>query len=138
MKLRTLIFAALCCQLAACGGDQRNAVVAGPPIAGLNLNGLWYCTEFGDMRLTQQGNLVTGSYEDPRGPDHNGTLRGNIEGDLIHMVWIKPGNPLAAIMSQQGKGWLRISQDGHKLDGMWGYGDQTDDGGPWHAEKSQF
>ncbi len=113
-------------------------IVPGPTIPSLNLSGKWYSREFGDMQLVQQGKAVTGSYEDPRGPDHNGTVRGTIEGDLLRIEWIKAGNAAAAIMPARGRGYLRISRDATKLDGKWGFDDDDSGGGPWRAEKSSF
>ncbi len=138
MRTLALAFALGCAAFAGCGGEQVNQVVPGPAIANLNLTGFWYCTEFGDMRLTQEGKQVSGTWEDRRGKDHNGTVRGTIQGDIIWVNWLKPGNPLAAIQPIQGKGYLRITNGGRELHGMWGFDDSQDDGGPWNAEKSQF
>ncbi len=114
-------------------------VKPGPAIPDLNLSGKWYSREFGDMELVQQGkNLVTGRYEDPRGPDHNGTLRGTIEGDILWIEWIKPGNAVAAIFPARGRGWLRISRDQKVMEGRWGFDDDNANGGGWKAEKSSF
>jgi len=124
--------------LAGCGPAQTNMPMPGPPIAGLNLNGKWYSDEFGDMMLIQDKNGLRGTYEDPRGPDHNGRFQGIVQGDLITVEWIKPGNPVAAIMPVRGKGWLRITQAGKRLEGQWGYDESLDDGGKWTAEKSAY
>lgn len=122
-----------------CGGTQeRPEVKPGPPIPGLKLSGKWYSQEFGDMQLVHTGKTVTGTYEDPRGPDHNGTVRGEIIGDLVRMEWIKPGNPVAAIMPVRGKGWLRIKKGGGIMEGRWGYDNSDSDGGVWTAEKSIY
>ncbi len=121
-----------------CGPAQTNQPIPGPPIAGLNLSGKWYSDEFGDMQVIQDKNGVRGTYEDPRGPDHNGRFTGIVQGDLINIEWIKPGNPVAAVMPVRGKGWLRILQSGKRLEGRWGYDEVLDDGGKWTAEKSQY
>ena len=105
---------------------------------GLNMNGKWYSDEFGEMMIIQDKNGFRGTYEDPRGPDHNGRFQGAIQGDLLTLEWVKPGNPVAAIMPVRGKGYLRIIQSGKRLEGRWGYDDSIDDGGKWTAEKSQF
>jgi hypothetical protein len=110
----------------------------GRPIPGLNLTGKWYSREFGDMKVTHEKGQVRGKYEDPRGPDHNGTLRGTINNDLIEIEWIKQGNPLAAVMPMRGKARLRILDRGCKLDGLWGYDEDWHGGGVWQADKSQF
>ena len=67
-----------------------------------------------------------------------GRFQGAIQGDLLTLEWVKPGNPVAAIMPVRGKGYLRIIQSGKRLEGRWGYDDSIDDGGKWTAEKSQF
>ena len=120
--------------------NAATALKAGPAIPGLKLSGNWYSQEFGDMKIVHTGKAVSGSYEDPRGPDHNGTFRGQIIGDLVRLEWIKPGNPTAAIMPVRGRAWLRASvKDGVTyLSGMWGYEDNDHNGGPWNAEKSAY
>jgi hypothetical protein len=122
-----------------CGGaPDMTEVKPGPPVPGLNLSGKWYSTEFGDMRLVQDDRRVTGTYEDPRGPDHNGRIEARVEGDVLWVEWIKPGNPVAAVFPLRGRAWLRISDEGKKLTGEWGYENNHSNGGEWEAEKSQF
>jgi len=126
--------------LTGCGGaqSQGDAFQAGPAIPGLNLSGRWYSQDFGDMELTQTGPKVTGRYEHPRGPEHNGTIRGDILGDLLRIEWIQPGDTAAAVFPIRGRAAFRIAKDGKKLDGRWGYEDNEMDGGTWRAEKSQY
>ncbi len=119
-----------------CGGPPKTVIEPGPAIPNLNLSGLWYSQQFGDVKLVQNRNAVSGQYEDPRGPDHNGRLRGRIEGDLLKLEWVKPGNELAAIMPQRGKGWLRIKGGGVLLEGRWGFETADDNGGVWVLEKN--
>ncbi len=122
-----------------CGSQPTGPVMQpGRPIPGLNLTGKWYSREFGDMRLVHSKNVVTGTYQDPRGPDHNGRVRGRINADLLELEWIKPGNPLAAIMPMRGSARLRITDNGCTLDGLWGYDKTWHGGGTWNATKSQF
>ena len=128
----------LCFLLIGCGGTVQTGVKAGPAVPNLNLSGGWYSAEFGDLKVVHDGQRVTGTYQDPRGPDHNGHFRGTILGDLLRLEWIKPGNARAAILPQRGRAWLRISRDGKKLSGRWGYEQSDDDGGLWNAEKSQY
>ncbi len=136
--MRTVLCAFAALALASCGGPQKPAIEPGPPIPNLNLSGKWYSQEFGDMRLVHTGKGVTGSYEDPRGPDHNGTVKGTVQGDLLRIEWIKRGNPLAAILPVRGKAWLRIKNRGNRLEGRWGYDADDTGGGAWTAEKSQY
>ena len=125
--------------LTACGGQVASTVPRpGPAVPGANLNGSWYSDEFGNMKIAQDRQNISGSYEDDRGPDHNGSFRGVLQGDLIKLDWIKPGNPLAAIPSARGRAWLRVRLGGERLEGMWGYDDSRDNGGKWTAEKSKY
>lgn len=135
-----LVFAALViAPLIGCGGaPEMTQVTPGKPVPGLNLSGKWYSTEFGDMRLVQDDRRVTGTYKDPRGPDHNGRFEGRVEGDVLWIEWIKPGNQVAAVFPMRGRAWMRILDGGKKLEGEWGYDDNHSNGGPWLAEKSQF
>lgn len=141
-RLRLLALAAALClpaSLVGCGGaPEMTQVTPGPHIPGLTLSGKWYSTEFGDMRLVQDDKRVTGTYEDPRGPDHNGRFEGRVEGDVLWLDWIKPGNPVAAVFPMRGRAWMRIKEGGKILEGEWGYDDNHSNGGKWSAEKSQF
>lgn len=123
----------------ACGGQAPTTVPQpGPAVQGAKLNGTWYSEEFGTMKVVQDRQNIRGSYEDPRGPDHNGTFKGVLQGDLIKLDWIKRGNPVAAIPSARGRGWLRVRLRGERLEGKWGYDESRDDGGNWTAEKSKY
>jgi hypothetical protein len=125
--------------LTACGGAQgKPDVKPGPPIAGLNMSGLWYSPQFGDMELAQNGPKVTGTYKHPRGPEHDGTVRGEIVGDLLRIEWIQPGDASAGVFPLRGKAYFRIIENGRKLDGRWGYDDDDYFGGPWTAQKSAY
>jgi len=142
IRLALRPFALLCAlgsPLAACGGAQteHSAWTPGPAIPGVNLNGRWYSQEFGDMDLLQDGPKVTGRYEHPRGPEHNGTVRGDIVGDLLKVEWIQPGNSAAAVFPQKGRAVFRIAKDGGSLDGEWGYDDMDHGAGVWKALKSK-
>ncbi|MFN3198823.1 MAG: hypothetical protein ACE366_10490 [Bradymonadia bacterium] len=124
--------------LAGCGGaPEKPKMQPGPAIPGLNLNGLWYSQEFGDMKLIQSGDTVQGSYQNPRGPEYDGTLRGKINGDLLRIDWIEPGDTARAIFPKRGKAVFRITHAGTKLQGTWGYDQAEEGGGRWNAQKSQ-
>ncbi len=137
MKRLILLLAFPLSFMACGGGPVTPEVKAGPPIAGLQMSGLWYSEQFGDMNLVHTGRSVRGKYEDPRGPDHNGTIKGTIEGDILRIEWIKRGNAKAAILPIRGKAWLRITKGGATMKGRWGYEASDTDGGPWEAEKSK-
>ena len=121
-----------------CGGSGQKAIKEGPPIPGLNLSGKWYSAEFGDLTIVHDRNTVSGTYEDRRGPDHNGGFRGRMKGDILRLDWVKPGNMDAAVMPRKGKAWLRIGRKGRTLNGRWGFDDSDTDGGRWTAEKSAY
>lgn len=120
-----------------CGPPPKAGPVAGRAIPQLKMSGKWYSDQFQNMKVVQVGKKVTGSYEG-KGPEHKGTFRGVIEGDLLRIDWVQPGNPVSAVMPLRGKAWLRILKNGEFMDGMWGYDDSTDNGGRWAAEKSQY
>jgi hypothetical protein len=124
---------------AGCGGGQtRPEVKPGPAIPGLQMSGLWYSPQFGDMEIAQNGTKITGTYKHPRGPEHDGTVRGEVVGDLLRVEWIQPGDPNAGVFPIRGKAFFRISNDGRKLEGRWGYDGDEWDGGQWTAEKSSY
>jgi hypothetical protein len=139
MRAIGLVFVALSALLMACGPTVTGpTMLPGQPIPGVNLTGKWYSQQFGDMKLVQDKNIITGTYEDPRGPDHNGRIRGRLNADLLEVDWIMPGNPVAAIMPMRGQAKLRITHRGCKLEGQWGYDKTWHNGGAWLADKSQF
>ena len=135
---RVVLFLCLSLLGLGCGGPQKAQIKPGPAISGLNLTGTWDSTPFGVMELKQDGVSVTGRYTDPRGPDHDGTIRGKVQGDLLRVQWIKHGNDLAAVQSVMGRAWLRIKARGKKLEGRFGYDESDDDAGQWSAEKSDY
>lgn len=139
MRVISLLFAGVALLLTACGAAPTGPVMKpGRPLPGLNLTGKWYSQAFGDIKLVHDKNRITGTYQDPRGPDHNGRIVARINNDVLELDWIKPGNPVAAIMPMRGKAKLRITQRGCRLEGLWGYNKVWHDGGEWTATKSQF
>ena len=124
--------------LSACGGASKPKIIPGPSIPGLDLSGGYDCAQFGFIKIKQMGNSIQGSYEGVRRLGDNGTFKGRIEGDLLWIDWIQPGDLNAAILPTHGKGWLRIQNQGQILRGRWGYDDSREDGGEWLAEKSDF
>ena len=122
----------------ACGGPPKNLIKPGPPIRGLNLNGGYDCLQFGYMRLRHTGNTIRGTYEGVRKNGDNGTIVGKIEGDIVWLEWVQPGNVEKADWPKRGKGWWRISQKGARVVGKWGYNESRDDGGEWIADRSEF
>lgn len=125
---------------AGCGAApaQTTGWEPGPAIANLNLSGRWYSQDFGDMELTQTGPKISGKYEHPRGPEHNGTLRGEVTGDIFSAEWIQPGDSAAAVFPIRGHAIFRIAKDAKKMEGRWGYDEDNQGGGVWRAEKSPY
>ena len=122
----------------ACSAPPKNLIKPGPPIRGANLNGGYDCLEFGYIKLRHTGNNVRGTYEGLRNNGDNGTLIGKIEGDIVWLEWVQPGNIDEAILPKRGKGWWRISERGAHLEGQWGHDESKDDGGTWTADRSEF
>jgi hypothetical protein len=89
------------------------------------------------MKLKQSNNVIRGTYDGVRGGD-NGTLVGKIEGDVVWVEWVSPGDLESARLPQKGKGWWRITQRGQKLVGKWGQDTSRDNGGSWVADRSEF
>ena len=141
-RTHTVILLSLTISLAlfvgSCGPPPKPAIVPGPGIPNLNLTGEWDSQPFGLLKLKQDGRLLTGSYTDPRGPDHDGTIRGKVEGDLVRVQWIKQGNDLTAVQTVQGRAWLRVKRGGKFLEGRFGYDEEEEGAGPWTAEKSEY
>lgn len=121
-----------------CSSPPKNLIKPGPAIPGMNLSGGYDCMQFGYMQLRQSGNSVRGTYEGLRNNGDNGTLTGKIEGDVVWIDWVQPGNIEEAILPKRGKGWWRISERGARLEGQWGYEESKDDGGQWIADRSEF
>ena len=136
--LSALTLSVCAVSMSACTKEQKKALVAGPAIPGLNLSGGFDCAQFGFMKLRHTGKLVQGTYEGIRNNGDNGNLRAEVEGDLLWVDWVQPGDLESAILPKQGKGWLRVSPDGHTLTGRWGYGESREDGGAWVATRSEF
>ena len=134
----TLLNLVMCSLHNGCSSPPKKTITPGPPIPGLNLTGGYDCVQFGFMRLKQSNNVVRGTYEGIRSNGDNGTIVGRIEGDLLWIDWVQPGDLDSAILPKRGKGWLRILARGQKLAGRWGNDESRDDGGTWTAEKSDF
>jgi hypothetical protein len=77
-----------------------------------------YKSNWDDVTLTQDGSQVFGTYVCCGG----GTIRGYINGRTLHYEWHQPGG--------SGRGVWTIHPPG-KLDGTWGVGTSTSDGGRW-------
>src|SRR5262245_269848 len=70
--------------------------------------------------LVRQGDRVTGQYSYGAG---QGEINGLVQGDTLTFNW-KSGE-------RNGRGVLRSSNDGTRIEGTWGYGDRDTGGGRW-------
>ncbi len=93
---------------------------AGTSSRTVNITGT-YSSNWDEVKLVQDGDKVTGTYVCCGG----GTIEGRIiEGRVLRYRWHEPKGAGA------GSGVWKIGSDG-RLDGTWGFGKSTDDGGPW-------
>lgn len=115
--------------LSGCG--PREVIPQRPMPAGATFSGLWY-SNYDDMRLTQNGEEVIGTFEYKDG----GKIWGRTEGGVLLFDWLQEGDLSVGRREVTGKGYLVISEDGSQLAGRWGYGDSRTDGGEWTADKA--
>jgi len=92
---------------------------------GLDFTGTWD-TNWGQLTLRQSGARVAGRYRGFR----NGSVSGEAEGDLLLFRWTQHEN------RQFGRGYLKMSPDGQRLEGRWGYGTDRGNGGRWWATRA--
>lgn len=107
-----------------------------PPVSpmpkGASFSGLWYSEQFEHMYLEQSGDQVEGVYA----YGGAGTVRGEVEGNLLLFEWEEPGDRAHARRTMRGKGYLQVIEEGSKLQlrGEWGYNEERSGAGPWTAE----
>lgn len=83
-----------------------------------------YATNYGDMRLKQEGNSMVGCYEYQKG-----LLEGGIEGRVMKLTW-RQDNP------SEGPAIMVFSSDGRQLFGLWwDKGQESGRGGVWNGTK---
>ena len=124
-RLHTLTLVVLLCPLACAEPGPK----PGPLPAQVDLSGKWE-SNWGDMVLRQSGGRVEGSFA-----HRNGKLAGDLAGDLLLFDWSQPSNRAEGVLAATGKGWLRVSQDGQTLEGVWGYQEAREGGGSWRANR---
>jgi hypothetical protein len=107
---------------AGCGARLPSA---GPLPPGLDFSGVWD-TNWGQMTLRQRGENVAGRYRGFR----NGSVSGQAQGNLLLFRWTQQEN------RQFGRGYLRMSADGQRLEGRWGYTKNRTNGGRWWATRA--
>jgi hypothetical protein len=76
--------------------------------------------------LVRQGDRVTGQYSFGAG---QGEITGVVEGDTLTYNW-RTG-------TQHGRGVVRSSRDGTRLEGTWGYGERDTGGGRWTGARAR-
>ena len=81
-----------------------------------------WASNFGAMRLSQQGSRVTGSY-DYKG----GQIDGQISGNTLRGRWTQD--------NASGHFVFHLSGDGRRFDGSWGRGGADSDGGAWQGTR---
>ena len=123
------VLALLCIPVLLGCGATRPPLRPGPLSPEVSFEGNWE-SNYGPMVLRQIGQQVEGSVE-----HREGRIQGRAEGDLLLFDWEQPRDRTAARMAVHGKGWLRISQDGSQLEGLWGYDDSREGGGTWRAKR---
>lgn len=80
-----------------------------------------YTSNWGDVRLVQEGSYVRGTYVCCGG----GTIEGRVSQRVLRYHWRQPGG--------EGRGVWEI--EGGRLLGTWGVGDSESDGGRWDLER---
>lgn len=94
---------------------------------GVTFAGVWD-SNWGQIKLQQQGSHVHGTYKGFR----NGSVSGDIDGNLFIFRWTQ-------VESQQwGRGYLQLSPDGLRMEGRWGYRKNAINGGRWWASKAIY
>lgn len=91
--------------------------------AQLKLSGT-YTTNYGNLHLRQDGNVVTGCYEFEGGVVSDG----HVNGQILRFTWVQPG--------PRGPAVFTFVADGRDFTGLWWYEGKTDQAGqPWSGKK---
>jgi hypothetical protein len=94
-----------------------------------DLTGIWKSSIFGEMKLRQSGNKVTGVYD-----CNDGQLAGVVEGNRFVYDWweLAQGRPYQkAFKTHRGDGYFDISKKGKRLKGKWRLEGVKKWGGNW-------
>jgi hypothetical protein len=104
-------------------------------LAQADFSGGWR-TNQGAMRLTQDGDRVTGDYE-----LKDGRVEGHVEGDRLSGVWTQSSADHRCFEERMGSAywgrfWLRLNRDADHFDGRWSYcDDERSSGGDWTGDR---
>ncbi|MBV6458700.1 MAG: hypothetical protein HONBIEJF_01836 [Fimbriimonadaceae bacterium] len=89
-----------------------------------NFGGIWDTT-YGEMRITQRGTKVTGTYT-----SGDGVIEGEVVGDELRVRWYERGNQSGGYAS------YKISDDGNSFSGPWNYDtDPERQAGTWNGRR---
>jgi hypothetical protein len=125
---RILVSSILLLLLGAAGCLSGRADVKPRPLSpGVSFSGVWD-SNWGEMRLTQKGKRVFGTFK-----YRNGSLAGNLDGDVLHFKWKQQESRYAG----SGSGYLQMAPDGQHLEGRWGYSENEIEGGRWWADRAE-
>ncbi len=81
--------------------------------------GVWQ-TSYGEMRLQQTGDRVTGTYT-----SGDGEVQGFLSGDVLNLRWYERGS------GRGGPARFVLSEDGDSFAGTWAYDESADSPGAW-------
>jgi hypothetical protein len=76
--------------------------------------------------FVRQGDRVTGQYSFGAG---QGEIAGRVDGETLTFAW--------RTATERGRGMLRSSRDGTRVEGTWGYGDRDAGGGRWTGTRTR-
>ncbi len=93
----------------------------------VSVSGTW-TTNFGELKLTQQGNLVVGTYT-----HDEGKLKGVLLGDKLMGIWSEA--PSYKPLYNAGECILIFSRDGKTFSGHWKYGYKGNWNGKWNGKR---
>lgn len=125
MRTASLIVTLLSIVLLVTGCAGSGLPDPGPMPAGASFAGTWD-SNWGQMKVHESGGKLHGTFTGFR----NGSVSGEQKGDLFLFRWTQLGS------AQWGRGFLRMSPDGQKLEGKWGYLKVYDNGGRWWASRA--
>jgi hypothetical protein len=125
-----------------CGGSHGEVahVKKGPMPPGVDWSGTYY-TNWGDMKLTQSGSSVVGTFG-----ERNGVIEGTVDGNVLVFHWTEDqrSSLTSSKKKVEGSGIMVYhvieagegKVDEHRIDGTWGYGTKKEGAGTWSGYKS--
>ena len=90
--------------------------------------GTWDSGQWGEMKLTQNGSTVTGTYT-----WDEGKIEGTVSGNTLRGTWSE--SPSYSPPDDAGDFEFTLSSDGNAFTGQWRYGSDGEWDGDWTAEK---